>query len=398
MKEDKVLYKEFLEGNKQAFEELVIKYKNNLIYFITRYVKSIEIAEDIFQDIIVYILENKNYYNFEYSFKTYLYMIAKSRTIDFVKREKKTESIDNSDFELEDTKLLEEIILDKNRQKQIQNVMKKMNQEYQLVIYLTQVEGLSYKEASLIMNKKESQIKTLSFNARKKLRKLMIDEKIVELKENKLIKLIVCFLIIAVLPLIAIATKEIIMYDDLGRVIVYAGGKKPDIPDDTPIAFVIHKESESEKKANKDQEHEKALAEKEAFENKINEDNELENDSKEVTEEEKAEMDKVILAEHNYEDEAKVVLKRYYGNNEIEDLFKQLKSETSKSTGGSLISDYTIPDSGIQLIKLMFDIIEGNKATISEKEIVTKYLKTIEPLGIRDDDELKYKLENLKEK
>lgn len=197
MKEDKFLYKEFLEGNKESFEELILKYKSNLIYFITRYVKSIETAEDIFQDIIVYVLENKDYYNFDYSFKTYIYMIAKSKTIDYIKKYKNIDSIDDMNFELEDTKLLEDIILTKDRQKKIQNVMKKMLPEYQLVIYLTQIEGLSYKDTALVMNKKESQIKTLSFNARKKLRQLMIDEKVVELKDNKLIKLLTWLIVIS---------------------------------------------------------------------------------------------------------------------------------------------------------------------------------------------------------
>ena len=63
MKDDKILYKEFLNGNKRAFEELMEKYRNNLIYFITRYIKNIENAEDIYQDIIIYILKNPAYYN-----------------------------------------------------------------------------------------------------------------------------------------------------------------------------------------------------------------------------------------------------------------------------------------------------------------------------------------------
>ena len=210
MKDDKILYKEFLNGNKRAFEELMEKYRNNLIYFITRYIKNIENAEDIYQDIIIYILENPAYYNFEYSFKTYLYIMAKSRTLDFIKKENKVSSTDDINFELEDEKMLEEIILTQERKRKIQSVMNKMLPEYQLVIYLTQIECLSYKDTALIMNKKESQIKTLSFNARKKLRQLMLDafknakehkieEKVVEIKDNKLIKLLTWFIIIGIL-------------------------------------------------------------------------------------------------------------------------------------------------------------------------------------------------------
>jgi len=63
LKTDEELYTDFLNGNKQAFEELVIKYRKNLTYFISRYTKDIDNAEDLAQDVFIYILTNKNYYN-----------------------------------------------------------------------------------------------------------------------------------------------------------------------------------------------------------------------------------------------------------------------------------------------------------------------------------------------
>lgn len=80
---DKKLYSEFLNGNSNSLEILVEKYKNNLIYFIFGYVKNLETAEDIFQDIIIYLLEKKEIYNFKYSFKTFLYIIAKSKALNW---------------------------------------------------------------------------------------------------------------------------------------------------------------------------------------------------------------------------------------------------------------------------------------------------------------------------
>ena len=86
MEEDKILYEKFLSGDENSFNLIVEKYKNNLIYFITRYVNNIEIAEDIFQDTILYILENKEKYDFKFSLKTYMYMIAKSRSINCINK------------------------------------------------------------------------------------------------------------------------------------------------------------------------------------------------------------------------------------------------------------------------------------------------------------------------
>lgn len=73
-----------------------------------------------------------------------------------------------------------------------------MKPEYQLAIYLTKIEGLSYKETGIIMDKSEKQIKNLVFNATKKLKKSLVQEKIIEIKNNKIIRLLLWFTIITV--------------------------------------------------------------------------------------------------------------------------------------------------------------------------------------------------------
>lgn len=83
--QDKILYKQFLEGDMSSFEALVMKYKNNLLYFIFKYVKQYEVAEDIFQDTITYMLSKKEIYDFNYSFKTFLYTVAKSRALNYIR-------------------------------------------------------------------------------------------------------------------------------------------------------------------------------------------------------------------------------------------------------------------------------------------------------------------------
>lgn len=216
MENDKVLYEKFLNGNKDVFNEVILKYKNELLYFILKYVKNMDVAEDIFQNVFLYIIENKEYYNFKYSFKTYLFMIAKSKSLDYLKSKKYTLELDET---IDDGNLLEEIILTKERQEKIKNVINKMNFEYQLVIYLTQIEGLSYKETGMIMEKSESQIKKLSYLARKKLKELLVKEKVVEIKNNKIIKLLTVILLslfiissITVYAINVIKTKMIPVY------------------------------------------------------------------------------------------------------------------------------------------------------------------------------------------
>ncbi len=175
-KVDKELYGEFLNGNEDAFRQIILKHKNNLIYFITKYVKNIDIAEDLSQDVFVYILMNKNKYNPQYSLKTYLYTIAKSRAINYIKREKKIIKIEEYENLYVEDNELEELVLRDEIQKDVRQAINKMKQDYQIVIYLVDFERLSYKEVAKIMNKTTSQIKTLVYNARMRLKEILKKE------------------------------------------------------------------------------------------------------------------------------------------------------------------------------------------------------------------------------
>ncbi len=135
--EDKELYNKFLNGDEEALNKILEKYKNNLIYFISRYTKNIESSEDIYQDVVIYILEKKEHYNPKYSLKTYLYTIAKSRAINYIKKERNYTSIEDIEETYADTKLLEEIIFSSERQKQIKKIIKRLKTDYQIVLYLT---------------------------------------------------------------------------------------------------------------------------------------------------------------------------------------------------------------------------------------------------------------------
>ena len=172
-KSDKTLYKEFLNGNKASFEELVLRHKNSIIYFISRYTKNEEIAEDISQDVFVYLLMNKNKYDAKFSFKTYLFIIAKSKALNYIKRERKIVSIEEN--YIVDEKLEEEVFK-KEKLQNINKIICKMKQDYQIAIYLADFEGLSYKEIGKILKKSDTYVKNLIHRAREKLKQLLRKE------------------------------------------------------------------------------------------------------------------------------------------------------------------------------------------------------------------------------
>lgn len=173
-KTDKELYREFLQNHQRSFEEIIIRHKDKLIYFIQKYVKSIDIAEDIAQDVFVYILIHKESYDFNYSLKTYLFTIAKSKSLNYLKREKRIVRINENDAY--DLQLLEEKVFENERKSNLKKAINKLKPEYQNAIYLADIEELSYKEISQIMNKTESGIKVLIHRARKSLENILRGE------------------------------------------------------------------------------------------------------------------------------------------------------------------------------------------------------------------------------
>ena len=168
---DKKLYAQFLEGDDTSFEQLVVRHKSGIIYFLSRYTKSFEVAEDISQDVFVYLLLNKGKYDSQYSFKTYIYMIAKSRAINYVKKESRKVLVENIEDIYAGGYEIEEMVFSKETSENVRKVLSRLKREYQIVIHLVDFEYLSYSEVAGVMNKSESQIKSLVHSARKKLKK-----------------------------------------------------------------------------------------------------------------------------------------------------------------------------------------------------------------------------------
>lgn len=177
MIDDKILYENFLNGNISAFEELVIRHKDNLIYFISRYTGGdIYIAEDIAQDVFAYVYVYKEKYNFDYTFKTFIYTLGKNKAIDYVRKQSKLKllPLDNDKEDLfSEEILLEDKIISDEEKKFLLDSIKRLKPEYEKAIYLADFEDLPYEEITKILGKTLSQTKVLIHRARKSLRKIM---------------------------------------------------------------------------------------------------------------------------------------------------------------------------------------------------------------------------------
>ena len=77
--DERSLVLRLIDGDEDAFCELYASYKNRLIYFAMRFLKSREYAEDVFQDAFTVIWQGRRFINPDTSFSSYLYTIVRNR-------------------------------------------------------------------------------------------------------------------------------------------------------------------------------------------------------------------------------------------------------------------------------------------------------------------------------
>ena len=154
------------------------RYFDSLIFFINRYVRDLHAAEDIAIDVFSDILVHPHRYNFKVTLKTYLFMIGRSRALNYIKRNNKikkvelTESEDRIGYEFP----FEEAILRSERQKAVNNALIQLPDDMRAVVHLVYFEQLSYQEAAKVMKKNKKQVDNLLYRAKYILRTILKEE------------------------------------------------------------------------------------------------------------------------------------------------------------------------------------------------------------------------------
>ena len=168
-------YRRFLDGDESAFDNIINEYKDNLIFFIERYVHDISAAEDIAIDVFSDLLVYRSRYNFKVQLKTYLFMIGRSKALNYIKHRDKFRMIEYEDAESEliYRENVEEAVLADETKRIVNEAIEKIPEDMREVIHLVFFEGLSYEEAAKVMKKNKKQIDNLLYRAKKELRTII---------------------------------------------------------------------------------------------------------------------------------------------------------------------------------------------------------------------------------
>lgn len=171
-------YRRYLKGDDDAFREIVNAYFDNLVFFIDRFVHDYAASEDIALDVFTCLVVNKGHYHFGVSLKTYLFMLGRSRALDYIRRRSKLsmEPLSEADQLPSGDPTPEELVLADERRRTVNRALAQLDESLHLAVHLVYFEQLSAREAGKVLRKTEKQIYNLLYRAKQRLRSILKEE------------------------------------------------------------------------------------------------------------------------------------------------------------------------------------------------------------------------------
>ncbi len=161
-------YRRFLQGDDNAFVEIIRDYKDGIILYLNGFVNNILTAEELTEDVFFKLITKKPKFNGKSSFKTWLFAIGRNTAVDYLRRNSKQKELSAEEVrEIEDERLsIEQSYIKQERLLLIHRALEKLKPEYKQVLWLVYFEDFSQKETAKIMRKSVHSIETLVYRAR----------------------------------------------------------------------------------------------------------------------------------------------------------------------------------------------------------------------------------------
>jgi RNA polymerase sigma-70 factor (ECF subfamily) len=153
---DQELIQQYLEGNERAFEELLNRHRSKIYTSIYLFVKEQSLAEDIFQEVFIKIINTlrSGKYNHEGKFVQWAMRIAYNMCVDQFRRKKRrpqvapTESFDIFDVLHVSEENMETSMIKSQTHERIRHLVDSLPSEQREVVILRHYADMSFKEIS----------------------------------------------------------------------------------------------------------------------------------------------------------------------------------------------------------------------------------------------------------
>ncbi len=154
-RDERLLIREFLDGKPSGLQELIERHQTRLYAYIFVMVKDKQLADDLFQDTFVKVintLKSRNY-NEEGKFVQWVMRIAHNLVIDHFRKQKKLNyaEVSNDKYNLMDSlkvtdPSVEDVLVTEQIHKDVKLLMEYLPAEQKEVLYLRCYAGLSFKD------------------------------------------------------------------------------------------------------------------------------------------------------------------------------------------------------------------------------------------------------------
>ena len=179
---DEELILAFQDGDRDAFNHIVERYKNKLTNFLYRFTYDIASAEDLAQDTLLKVYINKDSYKEIAKFSTWIYTIASNLAKTELRKIKRRKTYTISDLSTDDREFVihqsdaesfedEEDTLVSG--KILQKCLNNLDDEFKNIIILRDIQELSYDEISKILKIPLGTVKSRINRGRFKLKDLL---------------------------------------------------------------------------------------------------------------------------------------------------------------------------------------------------------------------------------
>lgn len=165
------LYHRYLNGEEACLTLLMEQFGDALTFYIFGYLQNAQDAEDIMIEAFSYLVVKRPRIQ-DGAFKAYLYKIARNMALRTKEKKRKEFSFVLEDLQhLPDEKTLVDAIIATQEKSQVLHMcMEQLSPDYREALYLVYFEGLSHKEAAVVMKKREKQVADLVYRGKKSLK------------------------------------------------------------------------------------------------------------------------------------------------------------------------------------------------------------------------------------
>jgi len=180
-KTDEILIKEFQNGDRNAYTQLVTRYRDKIISFLYRYMHDMDSAEDLAQEAFFKVYLKKDSYKETYKFSTWLFTIASNLAKTELRKLKRRKTSSISDINKDgnsDNIFTTGDNIDKtanNESKLLEKALAELEHDYKIIIILREIQELSYDVISRILQLPLGTVKSRINRGKLKLRDILIN-------------------------------------------------------------------------------------------------------------------------------------------------------------------------------------------------------------------------------